>query len=279
MSLFKDLFGKPGSPENPALERAMQEMAKNDNAKTRESLYKAILASKFILQGTVSGGTEARDGKRIADGSMRVAFKTIEHPPGNIVLPVFTSIEALTSWVGSEVQWLALGAQELFQSIAPGKIAEVRVNPFRPEQTISRPGGVITRIEFLALAQGLLPEASLSNNTAQLKVAAGQKVLIGKPANIPPAKLLMKLTDYFQQIPELRGAYLFQMANQNVTSRVIGLHFASEPDSQRMQHIMRGVGDVTRGEILAGESIDFMPLKTGPLLDGVQKCGLALLKN
>src|SRR5882762_431981 len=85
MSLFKDLFGKPGSPENPALERAMQEMAKNDNAKTRESLYKAILAGKFILQGTVSGGTEARDGKRIADGSMRVAFKTIEHPPGNIV--------------------------------------------------------------------------------------------------------------------------------------------------------------------------------------------------
>src|SRR6267143_4792673 len=108
MSLFKDLFGKPRSPENPALERAMQEMAKNDNAKTRESLYKAILASKFILQGTVSGGTEARDGKRIADGSTRVAFKTIEHPPGNLVCRLLIEKKNLTSWVGSEVQWLAL---------------------------------------------------------------------------------------------------------------------------------------------------------------------------
>jgi hypothetical protein len=280
MSFFKSLFRKPGSPENPALERTMDELARSDNTRTRESLYKAILASTFVLQGTVSGGAEERDGKRIADGNTRVAFRTVEHPPGNIVLPVFTSVEALTSWAGSsEVQWIALGAQELFQSIAPGKIAEVRVNPFRPEQTISKPGGTITRNEFLALAQGLLPESMISNNTAQLRVAAGQKVFIGKPANVPPAKLLMRLTDYFHQIPELRGAYLFQMANQNVTSRVIGLHFGSEPDAQRTQHIMQGVGDISREEIPAGESIDFMPLKAGPLLDGVQKCGMALLKK
>jgi hypothetical protein len=279
MSFFKDLFSKPNSPENPALERAMHEVAKSDNTKTRESLYKAILASKFILQGNVSGGTEVQDGTRVADENTRVAFKTIEHPPGNIVLPVFTSIEALTSWAGSEVQWIAMGAQELFQSIASDKIAELRVNPFRSEQTVSRPGGVITRNEFLALTQGLLPEASLSSNTSQLKVAAGQKVLIGKPANMPPAKLIIKLTDYFQQIPELRGAYLFQLVNQNVTNRVIGLYFVPEPDPQRMQHLMREIGDVVRGQIPAEEFIDFMPLKTGPLLDGVQKSGLALLKK
>src|ERR1700680_977119 len=126
MSLFKDLFRKQDSPKNPALERAMREMARNDNAKTRESLYKAVLASTFIVQGNVSGGTEVRKGRWVADDSTRVAFKTIEHPPGNIVLPVFTDVEALTSWAGSEVQWIALRAQELFQSIAPGKIAEVR---------------------------------------------------------------------------------------------------------------------------------------------------------
>jgi SseB protein N-terminal domain/SseB protein C-terminal domain len=279
MSLFKNLFRKPGSPENPALERAMHDLARNDNARTRESLYKAILASTFIMQGNVSGGTEARNGKRIADASTRIGFKTVEHPPGNIVLPVFTSLEALTSWAGSEVQWIALGAQELFQSISPGQIAEVRVNPFRPAQKVSRPGGIITRSEFLALAQGLLPESMISNNTAQLKVAAGQKVFIGKPADVPPTKLLTKLTDYFQEIPELRGAYLFQMANQNVTSRVIGLYFASEPNAQRMQQIMQGVGDITRGEIPTGESIDFMPLKTGPVLESVQNCGIALLEK
>jgi hypothetical protein len=279
MSLFKDLFRRQDSPKNPALERAMQEMARNDDAKTRESLYKMVLASTFIVQGNVSGGAEVRKGKWIADGSTRIEFKTVEHPPGNIVLPVFTDVEALTSWAGSEVQWIGLRARELFQSIAPGSIAEVRVNPFRPEQKISRPGGIITRNEFMALAQGLMPESMISNNTAQLRVAAGQKLLIGKPAKEPPTELLKKLTDYFQQIPDLRGAYLFQMANQNVTSNVIGLHFAAEPNVQRMEHIMQGVGDVTRGEIPAGVSIDFTPLKTGPFLDRVQKCGIPLLKK
>ncbi len=279
MSFFKDLFKKQDSPKNPALERAMHEMARNDNAKARESLYKAVLASTFIVQGDVSGGIEVRKGKWVADNSTRVAFKTIEHPPGNIVLPVFTDVEALSSWAGSEVQWIALRAQELFQSIAASNISEIRVNPFRPEQTISRPGGIITRNEFMALAQGLLPESMISDSTTQLKVVAGQKLLIGKPTKEPPTELLVKLTDYFQQIPELRGAYLFQMTNQNLTSNVIGLHFVAEPNVQRMEHIMRGVGEVTRGEIPAGVSIDFMPLKTGPLLAGVQKCGRPLIKK
>jgi hypothetical protein len=279
MSLFRDLFRKHRSPNNPALERAMQEMAKNDNPKTRKSLYKTVLASTFIVPGTASGGTEVAQGNWVADRNTRVAFKTIEHPLGNLVLPVFTDVEALTSWAGSEVQWVALRAQDLFQSIAPGNIAEVRVNPFRPEQTISRPGGIITRNEFVALAQGLLPESMVSSNTAQLKVAAGQKLLIGAPAKEPPTELLRKFTDYFQQIPELRGAYLFQMTNQNVTSSVIGLHFAAEPNVQRMEQIMQGIGDVARGAIPAGVSIDFMPLKTGPLFDSVQKCGKALLKR
>lgn len=279
MSLFKNLFRKSGSPENPKLELAMRELARNDNATTRESLYRAILASTFIMQGDVSGGNEVRNGKIIADSNTRVAFRTLEHPPGNVVLPVFTNVEALASWAGSEVQWIALGAQELFQSIAPGKVTEVRVNPFRPEQTISRPGGIITRNEFLALAQGLLPGLMISNNTAELKVAAGQKVSIGKPANAPPNQFLMKLTGYFQEISELRGAYLFQMTNQNVTSCVIGLHFASELEAQRMRQIMQSVGDIARGEIPAGMSVDFMPLKTGPLLDTVQKRGIALMKK
>jgi hypothetical protein len=278
MSLFNDVFRKHDTPKNPALERAMREVARSDNAKTRESLYKAILASTFIVQGDVSGGTEVRNGKWIADSSTRVAFKTIEHPPGTIVLPVFTDVEALTSWAASEVQWIALRAQELFQSIVPGNIAEVRVNPFRPEGTISRPGGIVTRNEFMALAQGLLPE-SMASNTAQLKVAAGQKLPIGVPAKEPPSEVLEALTGYLQQFPKLRSAYLFQMANQNVTSRVIGLQFDAEPSAQSMELIMRGIGDAIKGVMPAGMSIDFMPLTTGPFLDSVQKCGKALIKR
>lgn len=279
MSFLKNLFRTQDFPKNSELEHAMNEIARSDNAKTREALYKSILASTFVFQGRVSGGTEVSGGKRVADESTQVRFKTFEQPPGNVILPVFTNVDALTSFEAAQVQWVALPAQELFQSIAASNIAEVRVNPFRVGQPIKRPGGIITRSEFMALAQGLLPEPRISNNTAPLKVAAGQKLLIGKPAKQPPAELLSKLTNYFQQIPELRGAYLFQMANQKVASTAIGLHFADEPPAQRMQQIMRGVGDVMRGEIPSGMSIDFMPLKTGGFLDSVRKCGMELLKK
>jgi hypothetical protein len=232
----------------------MNEIAKSDNAKTRESLYKAILASTFILEETVSGGTDA-GGKTIADENTRVAFKTIEHPAGNVILPVFSDVDALASFAGANARWVALGAQALFQSIAPGDVAEVRVNPFRVGQAMKRPGGIITRNEFMALAQGLLPEQMISNNTMPLKVAGGQKLFIGRPAKEPPAELLSKLADYFQQIPELRGAYLFQMAQQtqqNVTSTVVGIHFGEEPNAQRMEEIMRGVGDDHEGDFQRG---------------------------
>lgn len=278
MSIFTDVFKKHDSPKNPALERAMRDVARQDDAKTRKSLYKAILASTFIVRGSASGGTELSKGDWIADSNTRVAFKTIEHPPGTIVLPVFTDVEALTSWAGSEVEWIALRAQDLFQSIVPGKINEVRVNPFRPEQAISRPGGIITRNEFVALAQGLLPQSNISN-VAQMKVAASQKLLIGRPANEPSTEVLKALADHFQKIPELEGAYLFQMANRNVTSTVIGLHFVAEPNAQHMEQIMGGIGHVVQGVMPAGMSIDFMPLTTGPLLDSVQKCGKALLRR
>lgn len=278
MSFLKNILGGAKAPENPKLERAMHELARSDNAETRATLYKTILASTFILQGTVRGG-EVREGKTIADGNTRVAFRTVEHPPGNVVLPVFTNVEALSAWAGPGGQWIGMGAQVVFQSIAAGNIAEVRVNPFRPGQTISRPGGVITRHEFLALAQGLLPEAQISGNTTQMKVAAGQRVLIGTPANMPPAAFLKKVTDYFQAMADVRGAYLFQMAQGNIMSRVIGLHFAVRPDEQRMQEIMRGVGDVIRGELPTGEAVDFVPLENGPLLEGVQKNGVMLFRK
>jgi hypothetical protein len=278
VSFLKNMLGGSKAPENPKLERAMHELALSDNAETRATLYKAILASTFILQGTVTGG-ELRDGKTTADGNTRVEFRTVEHPPGNVVLPVFTNLEALSAWAVHGRQWIGMGAQAVFQSIAAGNIAEVRVNPFRPGQAISRPGGAITRNEFLALAQGLLPEAQISDNTTQMKVAAGQRLLIGTPANMPPTAFLKKVTDHFQAMADVRGAYLFQMAQGNMTSRVIGLHFNARPDEQRMQEIMRGVGDVIRGGLPTGETIDFLPLEKGPLLVGVQTNGVTLFRK
>lgn len=247
----------------------MRELADNDNARTRESLYKALLASTLIFHGSTAGGT-------MTDGSTQISFKTIEHPNGTILLPVFTAVEALTSWTNSETAWVALRAQTLFQSIASGNIQEVRVNPFRPGQKISWPGGILTRAEFTTLAQGLLPEP-MNTNTSQMNLPAGQKLLVGPPAAPLPEELMQALTGYLRQFPQLQGAYLFEMVNEGVAGSVIGLQLNLAADEQTMDRIMRNIGAVLEPRLPPGVFIDFMKLETGQFLDTVQKCGKALL--
>jgi hypothetical protein len=279
MAFLKTLFKSHGSPRNPALNRAMDTVAKSDNQETREALYKIILASTFILPRNGSGDAQIKPGNRTADNNTRVAFHTVEHPPGHIVLPVFTDVDALVAWSGAEVQWIGLPARTLFESILPTQIDEVRINPFCKEQAPSRTGGIVTRNEFVALAQGLLPQSRISDNAMEMKLTSGQQVLIGKPANQLPAELLGRLIEHLRQIPELRSAYLFQMANQRMSSTVVGLHFAVQPSPQRMAQVMQGIAEIVRGAIPSGASIDFMPLQVGTFLDSIQKSGIALLQN
>ncbi len=78
MSLFKNPFKNQHVPDNSALEHAIDELAHEDNPRTRESLYKALLASRLIFHGSTAGGT-------MADGSTQISFRTIEHARHNPV--------------------------------------------------------------------------------------------------------------------------------------------------------------------------------------------------
>jgi SseB protein N-terminal domain/SseB protein C-terminal domain len=263
---------------NPDLERAMDHVAKSDNAQTRESLYRAMLASTLIVSGRVSGDSREVDGGSVAGDNTRIALGTVESPAGNVILPAFTALDALVSFAGSEVQWVALGARALFQAILPGNIAEVRVNPFQKGQQITRPGGVITRREFTALAQGLLQQALISDNVAQLSVAAKQ-VLIGKPEREPPSEVLDRLTAFFKQFQDVQAGYLFQMGDQHANSTIFGVQFASMPEAQRLEPILRTAGAILQAMIPPDAFVDFMPVVPGAMLDAVRNSGRAIFQK
>jgi hypothetical protein len=263
---------------NPGLERAMDDVAKNDNSGTRESLYRAILESTLIVAGSVSGDSRAVGDGAVAGDNTRIALRTVEYPAGNVILPAFTALDALISFAGSEVQWVALGARALFQSILPGNIAEVRVNPFQEGQQITRPGGIITRKEFTALAQGLFPQAVISENVAQMSVAAKQ-VMVGKPEREPPAEVLDRLTAFFKQFHDVQAGYLFQMGDQHANSTVFGVQFASMPAPQRLEPIMRTAGAILQAMLPPEAFVDFMPVVPGAMLEAVRNSGRAIFQK
>lgn len=263
---------------NPELDRAMDQVAKSDTAETRESLYRAVLASTLIVAGSVSGDSRHVEGGSVAGDNTRIALRTIEYPPGNVILPAFTALDALIAFAGEEVQWVALGAQALFQSILPGNIAEVRVNPFQEGQQIARPGGIITRREFSALAQGLLPRKAVSDNVAQLSVAAKQ-LLVGKPQRELPAEVLDRLAAFFKQFHDVQAGYLFQMGEPHANSTVFGVQFTSMPGPQRLEPIMRTAGAILQAMLPPEAFIDFMPVVPGAMLDAVRNSGRAVFQK
>ncbi|HTZ99609.1 MAG TPA: enhanced serine sensitivity protein SseB C-terminal domain-containing protein [Candidatus Aquilonibacter sp.] len=257
------------APTNPGLERAMYDVAKSDNARTRESVYRALLASTLLFEGQIASD----------DSGGRYAFKTVEHPPGNIVLPVFTDVEALVSWSHTEGEWIALRARDIFQAIAATKIAEVHVNPFRKGQGVKKPGGIVKRHEFMALAQGLLPGPAISEDVTQMKVAAAEQMQVEKPSGALPEELLAAIARYFAEIPALRGAYLFRLTHGAVQSDVVGLEFSAELAAPAMEALMHAAGILVRGRLPQGASLDFMPIPPGNLLDSVRKCAKVLLEK
>lgn len=256
----------------------MDHVARSDNSQTRESLYRSVLSSTLIVAGSVSGDSRQVEGGRVAGDNTRIALRTIEHPPGNVILPAFTALDALTSFAGSQIEWVALSAQALFQSILPGNIAEVRVNPYQEGQPVTRPGGIITRREFTALAQGLLPQTGISDNVAQLGVAAEQ-VMIGKPEREPPAEVLDRLATYFKQFHDVQAGYLFQMGDPRASTTVFGVLFASMPAPERLDPIMRTAGAILQAMPPPTASIDFMPVVHGAMLDAVRSSGRAIFQK
>lgn len=246
----------------------MYDVAKSDNAQTRESVYRALLASTLLFEGKMAN-----------EGNARFAFKTVEHPPGHVILPVFTDVDALVSWAGSEGEWIALRAADLFQSIVPTAIAEVRVNPFYKGQTVRKPGGIVKRQEFEVLAQGLLPGPAVSDNVMQLKTASERRMYVEKPAEALPGFLVSMLAQFFGKVSGLEEAYLFQLANGSAKSQVVGLHFSVAPSAESMDAMMRSLGDLTRDRIPPGVILDFMPLQPGPILDEARKCGRSLVEK
>jgi len=82
------------SPRNPVLLQALNQVALKDEPSTRAALYRALLEATFIVPGEVTGGHGG-----IADENTRLSMRTIDHPPGNPALTVFTDVAAFQHWV------------------------------------------------------------------------------------------------------------------------------------------------------------------------------------
>src|SRR5262249_35070133 len=155
------------------------------------------------------------------------------------ITPIFTDAEALRNW-DPNTPSLGVPARAFFKMIGKLSFDEVMINPFDPLRKMVRPGGVLKRFEFEALAEGLIPGRPDVDGGIPMTFRKGQTVSIRVLANPPSEALLSSVLAAAKAINEVKELYLFQMAMDGSESRVaIGVDLTHKVGPERRQEIVR----------------------------------------
>jgi hypothetical protein len=257
---------------NPALVRAMRDIALNDNPETRKNVYEALLGSMLLVPVPEIPADLAGlgPGLHTATSKTQIQLRRIADRNQVPITTAFTDLEALKNW-DPNTTYLGLNAPDLFRLVMGTDIQEVAINPFDIARKMIRPGGRVTRAELELLANGIVP-GSPASTTVQLQLKANEKVLIGRPSKPPSAavqELLRSTAASFASIAEL---YVFQMAAQAASHTVIGISLSEDVSREQQDEIARSMGASVQAELKGGQSLDFMFLR-GAMREQIRALG------
>jgi hypothetical protein len=257
MRFLDSWFGKKSvSPEdgNPALVRAMHEVATSDNAETRKQLYEALLASMLLIPVQELPSGLGAGMHTLQAGVKLPLFSSLDREQVRFTV-AFTDLEALKNW-DPNTPYIGLKAQDFFSSVSGTDIQDILLNPFDPIRKMMRPGGRVKRAELEQLARGVVP---INAGHQQFRVKANEQVFIGRPANPPSVEVQQALRAKASDIPAVAELYFFQMATKGGrSSTVVGIGLSEDVAEQQKGPIISALGKAFQAKMKSGEFLDFM---------------------
>jgi SseB protein N-terminal domain len=190
-----------------------------------------------------------------------IHVNTPNNAKGIRVLPAFTDAEALANYDPNSPH-IALPATEIYKIAVQLRVGEVVVNAFDPVRKPIRSGGTVTRREFEALAQGMIPEPTLDGKGQILTARMPIQVQIGScriPMN-PDAK--SRLQAEASQFLELSKVYRYQMRYVEIgtQSEVFGLVCYAQ--GARFQQIVTTLMSAIQPFLAQDQYVDFTQLRS-----------------
>ncbi len=272
------MAGSNGSGDqlpNAALLSAMDDVSMHASEENWQRLYNELLVCKFIVP-VQKVPPEAAESMDLEEGQFPVAIIQARDNAGKLATLVFTDVEALRDW-NAEIPYVEMPARNLFQAIKDTEISAVIINLHRPDQQKLRMGGRITRFEFLALAEGMIPGRPDSSGLASMSVPEGMNVYVMASTEPPSDEVLQSAAAAAREISEVRQLYLFQMTVPGGEAHnVLGIELLGEPRPPRVEEIMRTIAQSVNTLLSKNEYLDLLVL-TGPLIVAVQERGKPLL--
>jgi len=257
LGLFAGSNKQSASPPNPEpLLKAMNAVAREDSPGNRTNLYRQFLNSwLWFCVPEFPEGWKA--GMTVAPAGMQISVATPNNAKGDKVLPVFTDPEALANYDPNSPN-MAFPAPEVFKMAMKIGVDEVVVNPFDPIRKPIRAGGAVTRREFEALAQGMIPQFTPDGTGQVLTVQKPTQVQIGSCKVPASAELKAKLGATAMQYPELERIFRYRMryVETETVSDVYGLVCSMK--DERFHIMTRELMSAIRPFIAQNEYVDFL---------------------
>jgi hypothetical protein len=273
MGLFRNLLG--GKSDNTRLLRAIQSVASRDRPQNWAKLYRSLLdCVLFIPVREIPEGLDSRTHNLTRPLDMSLLQLT-DHQQ-RAVTPAFTDEAALRNW-DPNTPFVGIKSRQYFRMVRGTEISAIVINPFDPIRKMLRPGGRLTRFEFEALAEGIIPGRPDRAGAVHMTFAQGKPVLIGQPADPPSAEILEAVTATGRSAPEIKELYLFQMsAAEGESHTVVGIDWDYHPEEPRVRKILDALARAVHPLLTGGNYLDFMVVD-GSLGEAIRKCGKRLL--
>jgi hypothetical protein len=281
MDFLKRLFSakpKGGSGvDNSRLVQAMHELAIADTPQGRETLYNLLLTAKIIIPTPEIPADIKPSAATKSTGTTKVEVIGLTGKEQQRITPIFTDLEALHNW-DPNTPSLIMPARAFFQMIGTLSFDEVIINPFDPIRKMLRPGGILKRFEFEALAGGFIPGCLDGSGTGvPMTIPKGQQVSVGVPDAPPRDAVLSSVIAAAKTMSEINELYLFQMAMDSAEARIaVGVDLTQKASPERKQEIVRGLAADAHKLLQKGEYLDFMIMDSS-LAETIRQRGKRLL--
>jgi SseB protein N-terminal domain len=261
MKLFdqaKRLFKPREGSSVDALLESITALAKKDTIEERKRFYRLLSEAILWMPTSELSDKFARAGSHISDEATQLQIVGFD-VEGRKRTPVFTDEEALRSW-DPNTPSVGLPAKAYFGMIVRTAMDDVVLNPFQPNRKMIRPGAIITRLEFQAIAEGMIP-TGFDKGGVQLTITTPHKSTI-RPATEPlTAEQRTAILSLAENIPRLRAVFHYEAEFEHAgVHRVIGLEFRGFVSGEQTSEIIRNLGQLIQKHLRRGESIDFTVL-------------------
>lgn len=218
-------------PNNSDLINAINEVANNDNPKTRQILNKLILKSDFMIPTSAEKDFKKTQIK-IAKKNKPVQILITKNPEEKSIIYAFTDNKSLLNWTPEGCNCYIFHSYDIFSFALYNNIESIVINPAGPI------GGEISHDDIEMLAHGYI-NSPHSFDHSQVWMPGGVKYKVRMFNEKARPDLKNSLNRILRSYPNIVAGYLLeQVIEKSLPHLVLGVEFSEELSSQQLEEIM-----------------------------------------